>query len=99
MTSRQTYARCKDCGEHEVGLSPVFEGRRRIYVCGSCWQAREELVLAPGPVILGPVVAQETFEALSAEIEARMVPRRPVGARVRSEAVPGTLWDDLKEDV
>ena len=90
--------RCHDCSEREIGLIPVFEHRTRIHVCGHCWKAREELVLAPGPVILGPVVTSETFEALSAEIWARMVPRRVTGHRVVSEAVPGTLWDDLKED-
>src|ERR1035437_3212390 len=39
MPSRPAYMRCHNCHVRDIGLWPVLEGRKRLYLCGACAEA------------------------------------------------------------
>jgi hypothetical protein len=85
MPSRQTYMRCSNCNVKEIGLWPVLEGRKRIYLCGACAEAHGGELAAARPV-LGP---EPSEEAKLANIEALRVLRddyKAKSAQMHAEA-------------
>jgi hypothetical protein len=102
MIRRDTRMRCADCHERDIGLVPVMSGRQRRYVCGSCAEKDRAAVLAEGRHVLGPVVAQERFEELSAEIEALKASAKPqrrrgyLSAEIEPEPEPKALEEGFR---